>query len=557
MPRYMRFLVLCAACVLAAVSACADELPVPKLSGSTPLSAIVTDQRVDKETLSKLYLDDRDAALYAKLFRAQWRGDHKAFQDISREIGDKSLVDWAKVRRGGKLGLWLPRDRGQSTKVYRSPILRDDAARARAEDVARMVGVLLKADETGRALDATKHAARSGIIDRVEKAQLYGRIASVKLRSGQTGEALALAHLALQIGGEKVPQAGWVAGLASWMKNDPKRAAYYFAWVPRSAYAGPWMRSAAAFWTARSLTKAGQYKSVSAWLAEAAKNPHSFYGLIATRALGKRFEFNWSVPAFNQTHLETLRQYPSAVRALKLAQAGQHDMAGIELAMIDNQDAPLWREALAALAVTTLKPDELIKVADILQTPEGQPLDLALYPVAAWKPRDGYRLDPAILHAIARQESGFSPTAINKSSGATGLLQIMPRTARTLGTGDLKNPQTSLALGQKYIEDLLDMTGGDLFETAIAYNAGPGNLTAWRDRFAAVEDKLLFIELIPYSETRAYVERVMANYWIYSLRMGIGVASLDAVAAGKPALYASYAAPRDAAVYASVSSNSR
>jgi hypothetical protein len=81
-----------------------------------------------------------------------------------------------------------------------------------------------------------------------------------------------------------------------------------------------------------------------------------------------------------------------------------------------------------------------------------------------------------------------------------------------------------------------------LFEAAIAYNAGPGNLAVWKARFADVADPLLFIELVPYRETRAYVERVMANYWIYSLRLGPGdtggVASLDAVAGGAPAQYA-------------------
>jgi hypothetical protein len=73
---------------------------------------------------------------------------------------------------------------------------------------------------------------------------------------------------------------------------------------------------------------------------------------------------------------------------------------------------------------------------------------------------------------------------------------------------------------------------------AVAYNAGPGNLAKWQEDLSAnVKDPLLFIETIPAPETRNYVERVLANYWIYSLRMGQPTPSLDAVTAGRPARY--------------------
>jgi soluble lytic murein transglycosylase-like protein len=251
------------------------------------------------------------------------------------------------------------------------------------------------------------------------------------------------------------------------------------------------------------------------------------------------------VPPFSHAHLVTLSRYPGAVRALKLAQIGQMDMARLELALLDEKDAKAWREALASLAVAALKPDAAIQVAALLEHPSGGRVDTALYPIAPWSPKDGYRLDPALINAFIRQESRFKPAAVNKDSGAAGLLQMMPRTARAVDRktrkDQLTNPETSMTLGQKYLEELLGRTDGNLFEAAIAYNAGPGNLAAWKDRFADVDDPLLFIELVPYGETRAYVERVMANYWIYSLRMGPsaarGVASLDAVAGGRQALY--------------------
>ncbi|NBX65553.1 MAG: hypothetical protein EBQ96_00980 [Proteobacteria bacterium] len=549
-------------CLLAAVPAYADTpLATPRQQPLFVTDTLLPEQTIDIDTLSKLHLSDKDAALYARIFSARARGNKAEALSLTKKLGDRSLVDWAQVRQGREIALWMPQKTGSVQRLYKSPVPRDKKAADTAADIMLSVSVLLKTDDIERALEVTRRAAGIHSIDRIEIAQLYAKIATARLHNTAYAEAASMAHLALQIAGPVVPEAAWVAGLANWTQGHTARAAQYFTWIPASPYAGPWMRSAAAYWTARAMMREGHYNHVSAWLLEAAKNPRSFYGLIATRALGTRFDFNWSVPRLTDTHIDVLKKHRGAVRALKLAQAGQFDMARIELALLDEAEAPLWREALAALTVATLKPDVVMKVASILETPEGKPMDMALYPVAPWQPRDGYRLDPALIHAFVRQESGFQAEATNKTSGATGLLQLLPRTARTLDKtmqGDtLKNPRVSMALGQQYLEDLLDMTDGNLFEAAIAYNAGPGNLAIWKDRFANLDDPLLFIELVPYSETRAYVERVMANYWIYSLRMGYGVASLDAVAAGAPAVYATYAQPRDRAVYAAISANSR
>lgn len=529
---------------------------------NTPLP----DTTVPQATLDRLHLSDKDADIYARIFTASARGDTKTFNAMQKKLADQSLIDWARVRRGhAQPTLWLPQTAGTTPRQYHAPAARDKKATDAAKDIALSVSVLLRTDDIARALEVVRRASLVGTIDRIEAAQLYAQVAAAQLYAGQARDAQALSHMALRVGGTLTPDAAWIAGLSSWVLGDYNRAARYFAWVPRSAYAGGWLRSAASFWTARALMRQGDFSQVSAWLREAARNPRSFYGLIATRILGSKFDFNWTVPPLNGDHIKTLAQYPGAVRALKLAQAGQMDMARLELALLDEKAAPQWREALSALALTTLKPAAAMKLAGLLQTPNGAPIDMAIYPVSPWQPRDGYRLDPALIHAFMRQESGFKPAATNKGSGATGLLQIIPRTARAVehgtSTDALKNPETSLSLGQKYIESLLERTGGNLFEAAMAYNAGPGNLAAWRARIAGHDDPLLFIELVPYGETRAYVEQVMANYWIYSLRMGGmqggGVATLDAVAAGKPAVYAAYdtTAPRPANEYASVSAN--
>jgi soluble lytic murein transglycosylase-like protein len=168
--------------------------------------------------------------------------------------------------------------------------------------------------------------------------------------------------------------------------------------------------------------------------------------------------------------------------------------------------------------------------------------DAAAYPVPAWEPDGGFTVDRALVFAFARLESAFNPKAVNPS-GASGLMQLMPRTAGIVSGKEtaflgknrkkLLDPETNLALGQRYIEKLLDdpAVDGDLLRVAAAYNAGPGNLAKWREELEE-EDPLLFLETMPSRETRSVVERVLANFWIYQQRFGQETASLDALAAG-------------------------
>ena len=494
-------------------------------------------------------LSAHDVALYRKIFAAQRRGDRGAVRALEAKLEDSSLLDWAHMTRDAHnagSSIWLPEGVADAPRVYRSPLPRTPKQQDAADSIARAVGLLLKTDDLAQAEGIARRALAAGTLDRIEYARLIGNIAAAHLYSNHAQAAQRLGHLALQIGGTLVPEAAWTAGLASWTLGDYARAGQYFAWAPHSAYADKNLRAASAYWAGRAAMRTGHYKAVSRWLAEAARYPRQFYGLIATRALGARFDFNWSVPPLGNRHLQILAQNPGAVRALKLAQAGQMDMARLQLQLLDEKSAPQWREALAALAVGVLDPASVMRIASLLQHPAGGRVDTAFYPVAPWQPKDGYRLEPALLNAFIRQESRFRVAATNKSSGARGLLQMMPRTARAMDKvaadpAALADPATSMMIGQKYIERLLDRTDGNLFEAAIAYNAGPGNLATWKARFAGIDDPLLFIELIPYQETRGYVEKVMANYWIYSLRLdagGNGIATLDAVAAGHPAQYA-------------------
>lgn len=366
--------------------------------------------------------------------------------------------------------------------------------------------------------------------------------------AGQIDEALMLAKPVADISGNVVPGAAWVAGLAHWKKGEFAAAAQYFEMTASSEYVSGWKSAAGAFWAARSHMRAGNDAQVIVWLEKAEANPRTFYGLLAMRALGNDFSFNWKKPTFTKDHYELLSRTAEGHRAMALVSVGEMHRAESELMVMEPETKPM-RKALLAYAFYADLPALEMRLGALHRGSKGKFYDAALYPVTPWTPDAGYRIDPALVHAIMRQESRFNPAA-ESHSGARGLMQLMPSTATYVSGEDvyksesgmhlLNDPETNIDIGQLYVKKLLRSKSvkDDMLALLMAYNAGPGNLQRWQNNMAQVEDPLLFIELIPISETRNYVERVLSNYWIYRHRDGLATPSLDALAAGRVARYA-------------------
>jgi soluble lytic murein transglycosylase len=378
-------------------------------------------------------------------------------------------------------------------------------------------------------------------LTKVEFDRLRALIAQSYYFEGKLNRALDVSRQALHRSGDQIPLAGWVAGLSAWRLGSYAQAHEYFARSARADYNSPWLQSASAFWASRAALRAGEFKESDKWLSLASTHSRTFYGLIATQALGRQHDVNFATPTLSNKDYQKMKRSVLAQEAVRLSKRGDINQAVAILSRAGFLKDRKSRENTLAFALREKAPALALFLARKTKDEDGRFIDAALYPESPWKPKNGFKIDPALVHAFMRQESQFNPSAVSPN-GAKGLMQVMPNTAYHVTQQEdteLKNPNTNVTVGQKYIKELLSLqqVNQDLFSLAIAYNAGPGNLARWKREYRDIDDPLLFIETIPASETRAFVERVLSNYWMYKLRNSRDIASLVSVASGGQAIY--------------------
>jgi soluble lytic murein transglycosylase-like protein len=402
------------------------------------------------------------------------------------------------------------------------------------------------------------------VLDRAREGNIAAALSTIdRSRAGTAYAALLRADLAqvlfqqardedaLRIASEAAGNAGgtgfpaFVAGLSAWALERPEAALRFFEQAARAEIVSPAMRSAAAFWTARAAVRARRPQLYVPWLLQAAQEPRTFYGLLARRSLGLPMGFAWEREVAGESEAAAIAETASGWRALALLQIGQPARAEAELRALwpRVQGNPGVMRAMLAVAAQAGLTDLAAQLAALQQRADGRPRDFARFPLPSLRPQNGFRTDPALIYALARQESNFNPNAISPA-GARGLMQIMPATASYV-TGDrslngagvrrLHDPGFSLEVGQRYILYLArhEQVDNDLVRLLAAYNNGPGNLSRWLPVIQHRDDPFLFIESIPVGETRVFVQRVLAYSWIYAARLGLSAPSLDALAAGQ------------------------
>lgn len=507
----------------------------------------LTDKRLLGSVLAQRYLSSKYRSRYDEL--AKWLqayGDHPEAPRLYRlAVGRKPAAAAAPERpQAGFLGGYGEESSG-SDSVYSSSKPRDqDDIRAVVQATSDLRRELKRGHPEG-AERALRQIEAKRLLDEVELGIIGAEVAQGYFFDGDDARALKLGIEAARRAGGWQPLASWIAGLAAFRLDRVAEAAKHFETMLESRALGPGQSSAAGFWAARAHLVAGHHDRVSRYLVRAALNRTSFYGLLARRALGVDTPFNWAEPRLTDEDMRQIRALPGGWRALALIQVGERSRAEAELRRLAPGIAPEMMPALLALAARSDMPALSMRLAGKV-TGDNPRYDGAAYPIPGWKPEGGFSLDPALLFAIMRQESAFHSQATS-GAGARGLMQIMPATAIFIGEGEVKRndareqllePERNLTLGQRYVQHLLEHPDiqGNLLMAVASYNAGPAAAMKWQRRDHK-DDPLLFVESISYGETRAYVQRVVANFWIYQLRMGQPTPTLDAIASGDWPVY--------------------
>jgi len=322
--------------------------------------------------------------------------------------------------------------------------------------------------------------------------------------------------------------AGWIA--LRFLK-DPATATQHFARIAARSD-NPTALARAGYWLGRAAEAAGRSQEARSAYQSAAAHSTSYYGQLARAKLGlPQIELNHA-PGSRLRGIERLE----IVRAVQLLYAlNEREMAIPILAdMGENADVDVLT-GLGELASRNNDARGMLQLGKAALN-RGLPFDFYAYPVSGiphYRPI-GPEVDQSIVFAIARQESGFNQKVVSPAH-AYGLMQVTPDAARYVtkryGAGyDLdrlkSDPVYNAALGAAELGGLIEDYRGSYIMTFAAYNAGRGSLRKWIARYGDPRDPNVdavdWVERIPFSETRNYVQRVLENLQVYRARFGGG-----------------------------------
>ncbi|WP_181705580.1 lytic transglycosylase domain-containing protein [Chthonobacter rhizosphaerae] len=339
---------------------------------------------------------------------------------------------------------------------------------------------------------------------------------------GGNAETLAEAHF----------HAGWYALR---FLNDHATAAKHF-----QALAGvgqkPITRSRAHYWLGRSAEAAGRIDEARGWYTKAAGDPVAFYGQLARVKLGAEKLGLPQIPKPSDADRTAFGRNDLVRVMARLIEAGFEGDAAFLYPELARQLPTAGQLALLTSYLEARGDHRGALQVGKVAVERGMGVERLAYPLNAIpeSARNQKAVETAMVYAIARQESAFDPAAVS-SAGALGLLQLMPgtaqATARALGVSYSKgklttDPGYNATLGAAHLRELVDAYGGSYILTFAAYNAGSRRVNEWIQRFGDPRDGRIdpvdWIEMIPYGETRNYVQRVTENLQVYRERLDGG-----------------------------------
>ena len=323
--------------------------------------------------------------------------------------------------------------------------------------------------------------------------------------------------------------AGWYA---LEFLHDPRTAARHFAEIAAIA-SRPLSLSRAEYWQGRAAAAAGDKAKAATFFRRAGAYPTTFYGQLALARLGDR-RLTLSHPPTPTAADRARFANREMVKVIQhLTAAGRTRYVGLFYRHL--ADVLPDAAEIALLAAMADKDGEYQVALQIGKTASlrGMPVDSLAFPIAAIPASAKTpKVEKSVVYAVARQESAFNTDAISRA-GARGLLQLMPATARhvakSLGLKYSKarltsDPAYNATLGAAHLGELVNDFGGSYVMTFAAYNAGASRVAQWVKQHGDPRDPKVdvvdWIELIPFTETRNYVQRIMENLQVYRARLG-------------------------------------
>ena len=356
---------------------------------------------------------------------------------------------------------------------------------------------------------------------------------SIQARRALSGGLITDAYkIAAQHGasdGVAMAEGEWLAGwIALRFLNEPVAAFRHFEAMGQRVQTKV-SRSRAHYWRGRAAEALGQADAARQAYGEAARHPLFYYGQLAITRMGA-MNVTIADPAPTAKEIAAY-EANELVRVVRIAaELGRKDLVDAFLERLDETAATASEQALAiALAHEVSRPDAAVRLARRAKRDDATFLALG-YPVLKVPGGPGPEL--ALVLSLIRQESAFNPNAVS-SAGARGLMQLMPATAKKVSK-DLnlrfseskltQDPFYNMTLGRRYLDQQLADFGGSYILAAAAYNAGPGRVRQWLRTFGdprvSETDIIDWIEMIPFNETRDYVQRVIEGLQAYRWRLG-------------------------------------
>ncbi|HEY3916784.1 MAG TPA: lytic transglycosylase domain-containing protein [Stellaceae bacterium] len=366
-------------------------------------------------------------------------------------------------------------------------------------------------------------------------------IARRLLDDGQAARAYKLAAASGLTSGPNFAELEFLAGwIALRDLKQPSTAYDHFVHLYH-AVVMPISLARGAYWSARAAEAMGNAAQSTTWYETAAPYITTYYGQLAASHLGvNAATFQIGEPQPSPDDVRTFDANDLVQVARDLAQIGDSDDLPVFFRRITDEAKTPGAFALTARLARSLNRADMAIYAAKRASYAGVTLMDEGYPLAQLPP--GGNIEAPLVLAMTRQESAFDNGAVS-NAGAIGMMQLMPATANKIAQllhlpfsrqRLVTDVPYNVTLGRAYLNSLVDDFSGSYVLAVAAYNAGPARVHQWiadhGDPRSANVDAIDWIERIPYTETRNYVQRVLENLQIYRFRLGTSVAALSLAA---------------------------